>query len=152
MIDPRVALQLKQAGLEWRPTKRDNFMIPNTELAQEIFTLNDQTILIQNVKGQMTVMFHGSMEWALDDVLLADVLWLPSETQLREEVQLRLGGESPMLALQWTVDGYRCTLSHLNKEHSFEEASAEHAYALALLFLLQREQLTRSIPPGDADS
>jgi len=144
MIDPSVALQLKQAGLVWQPAKRDNFMIPGGELAGEIYTLNDQTILIHSLNGEYAVTFHGSVEWALDHVLLADVLWLPSETQLREEIQLRLGGDAAALTLRWQTAGYRCTLVHLDQEHTFENASAEHAYAQALLFLLEREQQLRS--------
>jgi hypothetical protein len=141
MIDPQLALQLKDAGLDWQPAKRDNFMIPGGELAHEVFTLNDLTILVQPVNGEYTVMFHGSAEWALDNVLLADVVWLPSETQLREAIQLRLRGDSPELRLAWNVVGYRCGISHLNEELAFEGQTAEQAYAHALLFLLRRERL-----------
>jgi hypothetical protein len=150
MIDLRLALQLRDAGLQWRPARRDTFTLPNSDLAHEIFTLTDVTILLENIKGELTVTFHGSAEWALDDVRLAEVVWLPSETQLREEIQLRLGGESPSLALHWTIDGFRCVIRHLDQEHAFEEASAEHAYAMALLFVLQREQLSRARTEPDA--
>ena len=142
MISPGLALQLKEAGLEWRPTKRDNFMLPGSELAHEIFTLNDQTILVEMIKGSSTVTFHGSAEWALDDILLADVLWMPSETQLRELIQQRLNGDDTGLALSWSNGDYRCTLQHVQQEYYFVAAAAEDAYAQALLFLLQREQLT----------
>ncbi|HEX6287962.1 MAG TPA: hypothetical protein VFZ66_02175 [Herpetosiphonaceae bacterium] len=143
MIDPQLALQLKEAGLDWHPAKRDNFMVPGGELADEVFTLNDLTILVQPVNGEYTVMFHGTAEWALDNVLLADVIWLPSEEQLREAIQLRLGGDNPMVMLMWNPVGYRCTISHLDQEYAFDGATAEHAYAYALLFLLRREQLNR---------
>jgi hypothetical protein len=132
MIDVRLALQLRDAGLQWRPARRDNFTLPNSDLAHEVFTLNDVTILVEKIKGEMTVTFH------------ADVVWLPTETQLREEIQLRLGGESPALSLQWDLNGYRCTIRHLEQEHTFQEATGEHAYAMALLFLLQRERLARA--------
>jgi hypothetical protein len=143
MIDPQLALQLKDAGLDWQPTKRDNFMIPGGELAHDVFTLNDLTILVQPVNGEYTVMFHGSAEWALDNVLLADVVWLPSETQLREAIQWRLRGDSPELRLSWNSGGYRCAITHLNEVFAFEGQTAEQAYAYALLFLLRREQLAR---------
>jgi hypothetical protein len=143
MLDPELAMQLKQAGLEWQPKKRDNFMVPGGELNNEIFTINDQTILVETIKGQNTVTFHGSAEWALDDVLLADVVWLPSETQLREAVQLRVGGDTASVTLQWSVIGYRCTLVHQEQEYIFQAASAEAVYAQALLFLLKREQHLR---------
>lgn len=143
MIDRELARQLKEAGLEWLPTKRDNFMIPDGELANEVFTLNDQTIVVQPVKGQFMILFHGSAEWALDHVMLSDVIWLPSETQLREAIQLRLRGEAAMIALQWTPVGYRCTVSHVGQDYSFEGVDAEQVYAHALLFLLRREQLVK---------
>jgi hypothetical protein len=141
MIDPQLALQLKDAGLEWQPAKRDNFMIPGGELADEVFTLNDLTILIQPVNGEYTVMFHGSAEWALDNVLLVDVVWLPSETQLREAIQARLGGEHQGMLLRWDSTGYHCVLRHMDQEQAFDGTTAEQAYAYALLFLLRREQL-----------
>jgi hypothetical protein len=143
MLDPELAVQLKQAGLEWQPKKRDNFMVPGGELTNEIFTINDQTILVEMVKGQVTVTFHGSAEWALDDVLLADVVWLPSETQLREAIQLRTGGDTAAVTLRWSLLGYQCTLMHQEQEHVFQGAIAEVAYAQALLFLLKREQNLR---------
>lgn len=143
MIDPKLALQLKESGLEWQPAKRDNFMIPDGELADEVFTLNDLTILVQPVNGEYTVMFHGSAEWALDNVLLADVIWLPSETQLREAIQVRLGGERPAMTLLWDTTGYRCVVRHSDQEQLFEGMTAEQAYAYALLFLLRGERLAK---------
>ncbi len=140
MLDPELALQLKEAGLEWQPKKRDNFMVPGGELNNEIFTINDQTILVETIKGQITVTFHGSAEWALDDVLLADVVWMPSETQLREAIQLRLGGDTGSVMLHWSAEGYRCALMYREQEHVFQTATAETAYAQALLFLLKRDQ------------
>jgi hypothetical protein len=143
MIDPKLALQLKENGLEWQPAKRDNFMIPDGELADEVFTLNDQTILVQPVNGEYTVMFHGSAEWALDNVLLADVIWLPSETQLREAIQARLDGENSAVTLLWNSTDYRCMLRHADQEQVFEGATAEYVYAHALLFLLRGERLAK---------
>ncbi len=137
MLDLQLAQQLKAVGLPWRPAKRDNFALPGSDLAREVFTITDQTTLVEQFSGEWSVTFHGTMEWALDSVLLADVVWLPSEAQLREEIQLRLGGEQPSLQLQWHLSGYRCALRHFDQQHSFEAATAEEAYACALLFLLE---------------
>ncbi len=134
MLDLNLALQLKAAGLQWTPAERDLFMLPDSELG--VFTVSDRTTLIQQINGQAMVTFHGVVEWALDSVLLTDVVWLPTETQLREAIQLRLGGEQPSLTLQWQLDGYRCTLHHLDKQHMFDNSQAEAAYADALLFVL----------------
>lgn len=143
MIDVELAMQLKQAGLEWHPTKRDNFMIPHGELAQEVFTLNDQSIFVQSVRGEYTVMFHGSAEWALDHVLVTDVIWLPSESQLREAIQNRIEGPAPSLTLHWDATGYHCQLVNLGDEHTFDGGTAEEAYGHALFFLLRRDELAK---------
>lgn len=134
MLDLNLALQLKAAGLQWTPAERDLFMLPDSELG--VFTVSDRTTLIQQINGQWMITFHGVVEWALDSVLLSDVVWMPTETQLREAIQLRLGGEQPSLMLQWQLDGYRCTLHHLDKQHTFRNPQAEAAYADALLFVL----------------
>lgn len=135
MLDSGMALQLKQAGLQWQPAERDVFMLPDSELG--VFTVSDRTTLIQQINGQWMVTFHGVVEWALDSVLLSEVVWLPTETQLREAIQLRLGGVAPAVTLQWNDAGYRCTLHHLGKAHTFAQPTAEDTYAQALLFLLQ---------------
>jgi hypothetical protein len=143
MIDPATARQLKEAGLEWQPAMRDHFMVPDSDLAKEIFTINDQSIVVQNVNGEFMIMFHGAAEWALDQVLVADLVWLPSEAQLREAIQQRLIGDGRGMALEWTPDGYRCTIQHLDQHQSFDAASAEDAYAAALLVLLNHERRFR---------
>ncbi len=138
MLDLQLALQLKQAGLPWHPVKRDNFTLPGSDLAGEVFTISDRTTLVERFSGEWTVTFHGAMEWALDSVLLSDVVWLPSETQLREAIQLRLGGDQPTLSLEWSLGGYRCTIRHFEQQHSFSAETAEAAYAQALLLLLNQ--------------
>lgn len=137
MLHVDLALQLKQAGLQWQPAERDVFILPGSELG--VFIVSDRTTLIQQINGQWMVTFHGVVEWALDSVLLADVLWLPTETQLREAIQLRLGGAHPQVTLQWSDDGYHCALQHLSNEHTFSQPTAEDTYAHALLFLLHNE-------------
>lgn len=138
MIEPELARQLKQAGLEWHPAKRDSFMIPGSDLAEDVFTLSDQTILVQAFNNEYTVTFHGSVEWALDQVMLADVIWLPSETQLREAIQQRLDGDGSLL-LYGSRAAYRCSFIYLEQERVFEGINAEEAYAQALLYLLRRQ-------------
>src|SRR5690348_3681442 len=83
MLDTELARRLKQAGLAWQPAERDCFAIPDRHLDGQVFVVNRLTTLIQQYSGQLTITFHGSSEWALDDVVLAEVIWLPSETQLR---------------------------------------------------------------------
>jgi len=138
MISPQLALELRDAGLVWQPAKHDLFMIPNTGLADQVFTLNDQTILVMKLHGEYAITFHGSTEWALDHVMLHDVIWLPSEAQLRESIQLRLGGEQPSVTLRWDANGYRCVVIDFEVEHSFSGDSAAEVYGRALLHILGR--------------
>ncbi len=140
VLDFQLALQLKEAGLPWQPSKRDNFTLPHSDLSHEIFTITDRTTLVERFSGEWTVTFHGTTEWALDLVLLSDLVWLPSETQLREAIQLRLSGEQPMVTLEWRLEGYRCKLVHFDQQYSFDGVTAEEAYAHALLFLLRMNE------------
>lgn len=138
MIEPELARELKQAGLEWSPAKGDHFMIPDGELSEDVFTLNDQTILIQSFNNEYTVTFHGSVEWALDHVMLTDVVWLPTETQLREAIMQRLSGNAAMLLYGSRTD-YRCRFRYMDEEYMFQGDSAEEAYAEGLLYLLRNK-------------
>src|SRR3712207_113112 len=131
MLDLDLALQLKNAGLQWHPAERDQFVLPDSDLVHEIFTVSDRTTLVQQINGEWTVTFHGVVEWALDSVLLSDVVWVPTETQRREAIQLRLGGEQPSVTLEWQLAGYRCALQHFDQQHSFRSQTAEEAYAQA---------------------
>jgi hypothetical protein len=144
MLDLDLALQLKEAGLEWHPAERDLFILPDSELAHEPFMVSDRTTLVQNINGQWMITFHGVVEWALDSVLLSDVVWIPTETQLREAIQLRLGGEQPRVSLTWQLSGYQCTFTHFDQAHMFDQSTAERAYAQALLFLLRAKKAPSS--------
>jgi hypothetical protein len=141
MVSPQLALQLKQAGLPWRPSMRDTFALLGTGMDEQIFAISDSAVLIQLLHGQPVVTFHGSVEWALDSVQLADALWLPSETQVRQELERRLderGGSGP--SLQREAGGYACGME-IEGPQRFSAASASDAYAHALLFLLGHERV-----------
>lgn len=141
MVSPQLALQLKQAGLAWRPAMRDTFALLETGMDEQIFAISDSAVLIQLLHGQPVVTFHGSVEWALDSVQLADAVWLPSETQARQELERRLdarGGSG--LSLQRVAEGYACTIVIADREQHFTAASGSDAYAAALLSLLERER------------
>ena len=136
MIDIELARRLKRAGLEWRPAERDCFVVPDRGMDDQIFVVNRLTTLIQSYQGQPTVTFHGTSEWALDDVLLTEVVWLPSESQLRETIAGRIGPDAP-LRLDRTARGYRCQIADADRLIEFEADQAENAYALGLIALLE---------------
>jgi hypothetical protein len=141
MIDIELARRLKRAGLEWRPAERDCFMVPDRGMDEQIFIINRLTTLIQSYHGQPMVTFHGTSEWALDDVLLTEVIWLPNETQLRETIAARIGADAP-LRLDRTALGYRCQLADADRMLEYTASQAEDAYALGLLALLEDAKAT----------
>jgi hypothetical protein len=138
MLSLSLARQLKAAGLAWTPAKNDFFAVPDRELDDLIFVISDMTVMVEEVGGQLAVTFHGAVEWALDHVLLAELVWLPTETQLREALEQRLVGEpQPALSLVSTPDGYRCEIRYRGQTLVFEGFGVSEIYALALLHILQ---------------
>jgi hypothetical protein len=136
MISIDLALQLKQAGLEWRPAERDFFMMPEHNLDEQIFVVSALPALVQNFRGEMSITFHGSIEWALDYVVLSEAVWLPTETQLRAALATAVGEDAP-LRLDRTSAGYRLQVASGADLLDFDAADAEDVYALALLKVLE---------------
>lgn len=136
MISVDLAQQLKRAGLAWKPVERDFFMIPEHNLDGQVFVVSQLPSLVQVLGGEPTVTFHGSIEWALDYVLLSEVVWLPSETQLRQALEDRIGSHAP-LRLDRVEAGYRCQIAYQEDMLEFESLVAEDAYAKALLRVLE---------------
>ena len=136
MISSELALRLKQAGLEWRPAERDFFMMPEHNLDEQIFVVSALPALVQNFHSEMSITFHGSIEWALDYVLLSEAVWLPTETQMRALLADAIGVDAP-LRLDRTAAGYRLRIAVGPDLIDFDAADAEDAYALALLHVLE---------------
>jgi hypothetical protein len=139
VISSELALRLKQAGLEWRPAERDFFMMPEHNLDEQVFVVSGLPALVQNFRGEMSITFHGSIEWALDYVLLAEAVWLPTETQLRTALAAAIGDDAP-LRLDRTGAGYRLQIASGADLLDFDSADAEGAYALALLHVLESRE------------
>ena len=136
MISSELALRLKQAGLEWRPAERDFFMMPEHNLEGQIFVVSALPALVQNFHSEKSITFHGSIEWALDYVLLSEAVWLPAETQMRTLLADAIGVDAP-LRLDRTAAGYRLQIASGADLLDFDAADAEDAYALALLHVLK---------------
>jgi hypothetical protein len=130
VIGVQVARQLKEAGLDWKPAFGDRFAIPDRDLDDEVFVLSNMTIEVYAMPEGRVIGFNGTTEWALDDVELEETIWLPREDQLRE----LLGGT--FRALDRSAAGYEVRTDLLGEERIFAGASAEEAYAAALLHLL----------------
>ncbi len=138
MIDVERARQLQQAGLHWQPAENDHFAITATGIDDQVFVVSQFTALVQMLRGEPAITFHGVVEWALDYVLLRDTVWLPSETQLREELETRLPAHGAgQLRLEHTYAGYCCSLGAPDNCLEFQANNAIEAYSQALLYLLK---------------
>ena len=128
MIGLDLAVRLRKAGLSWRPAERDIFALPGHGMDDQVFVVSPVPALIQLYNGHPVVAFQASAEWALDYVMLAETVWMPSEGQLRETLATTLppGAE---LRLTRVDGGYICAAGPA----IYEGPDAETAYGLALL-------------------
>jgi hypothetical protein len=131
VLDVRMAQQLKNAGLTWKPGAGDRFAIPDRDLDDEVFVLSNMTIEVHNLPDGRVIGFNGTTEWALDDVEMDEAIWLPREDQMRE----LLGGT--FRSLRRTEAGYDVEVDLLGEPRTFRAETAEQAYANALLDLLE---------------
>lgn len=147
MISFTLAQELKVAGLKWDLAKNDFFAIPDRGFDDQVFVISDMTVLVEKISGALAVTFHGAVEWALDHVEVADLVWLPREDQLRELLEQHLIGQpEPALVLVSTADGYRCEISFQEEFLAFEAFGAGDAYGLALLYVLEHQDKRTSGP------
>lgn len=138
MIPLNMAIALKNAGLVWQADIHDFFSIPDRNLDERAFVISDLMANLDIFRGWPVVTFHGTAEWALDYILTREVVWMPTENQLRQEVEtiLRQQGEA-MMQLTLRPDGYQCTITHHRTPFTFVADTAEEAYAQVLLYLLR---------------
>ena len=150
MISSELAQRLKDAGLQWRPAERDFFTMPDHSLEGQIFVVSALPALVQMLGGEMTITFHGSIEWALDYVVLSEAVWLPSETQLRGLLARAIGDDAP-LRLDRLQGRYRLQIGVEADLPEFEAVDAEDAYGQALLYVLEMVGFGGGLqPPGRA--
>jgi hypothetical protein len=81
--------------------------------------------------GGRQIRFNGAVEWALDAIQQKEVVWLPSESQLRD----RLGASFRSLTAD--EEGYVCAVSFDGELNTYRADTPEDAYGLALLDLLR---------------
>jgi len=131
VISVRLAQRLRDGGLVWRPRPGDRFAVPDRDLAGQVFVVSDMTVEVRGVPGGQIVAFHGTTEWALDDLDLDEALWLPEEHRLRE-----LLGDG-FRRLERVDGGYGVVVAAPDgRERAHTAADAADAYALALLPVL----------------
>jgi hypothetical protein len=140
MISIELARRLRDAGLEWVPAEGDRFMIPDRDLEDQRFSISEMTVEVHRLRDGQRISFNGAVEWALDSIMQQEVIWLPSEAQLRD----RLG--RAFESLQQGPNGYKCNLLVHGMRRTFAATEPADAYALALLDLLSNpEEMLRLI-------
>jgi hypothetical protein len=135
VITVDLATRLKAAGLAWHPENGDVFFIPDRDLDDQLFAVSEMMVEIRTVPGGREIAFNGSAEWALDAILQREVVWLPSEEQLRD----RLG--DAFVSLSRVGGGYRCDVADPDGAGSYQASGAADAYGRALLDRLERDRL-----------
>lgn len=149
MISLSLAKKLKHAGLVWQPQLHDFFAIPDTELDKQVFVVSDMMIDVQQLFGQKMITFNGAVEWSLDYILISDVVWMPTEGQLRQALEFSLLMENqPAVELVCLVDRYRCRIRYQAMSYEFKGENASDAYGRALLYILEQFDGQNPLIPG----
>ena len=138
MLSIATARALREAGLTWKPAQLDLFAIPDRGLDERTFVINDLPASTADLLGEAIITFDGAVEWALDYVPSGEVLWLPTEAQLRERLAAALAGE-PQFNLTLTSAGgvHRCETRFRGEPLASEADDAADAYGAVLLFVLR---------------
>lgn len=140
MLSLELAQALKRAGLIWRPQRYDHFVIPDMGLDEQEFVITDMVVTPEVLDGSPAISFNGAVEWALDYIMQADAIWLPTEAQLRAALQTHCDSAAG-LSLTWRENAYCCAFTCAGQSRTCQAAAAETAYALALLACLPAADL-----------
>lgn len=135
MISLQLAQELKKAGLVWKTSIHDFFAIPDRDMDDKLFVISDLMVTMEILKGWPAMTFHGTAEWAADYIWTHDVIWMPTESQLREELE-RLLPENSNLCLRKIENQYLCEWQDEQRPYSVNAPTAPEAYAQALLQIL----------------
>jgi hypothetical protein len=137
MIKLSTARLLKTSGLNWIPSNHDFFALPDRGMDDLVFVISDIMSFVEVRSNQPMVTFHGTNEWALDYLLTSEVIWLPTEAQLRSAIVHRLVNlDGFSLILTSTQKGNSCQINYQGKSYTFDDPEASEAYAAALLHVL----------------
>jgi hypothetical protein len=138
MISLDMARDLKAAGLQWIPAQFDNFGIPDRNLDDKTFVISDMLVTADVLGGLPIVSFQGAAEWALDYIVTTEIVWIPSERQLRQRLEAALlEGGRPELHLKTGLIGCHLECVFGGQAIVLEGADLEQLYAQALLRILR---------------
>ena len=144
MISVELARLLRDGGLHWQPARYDVFFIPDRGFDDRVFVLADMTIDVQRLAGGAAITFNGAVEWSLDSIMHGEVVWMPTEAQLRALIGDRL------VALTRDAGEYVCAVDVGDEIAEYRDAGASNAYGQAVLALLELSLLEPLSPPRDA--
>ncbi len=130
VITPELAQRLHGVGLSWEPAPGDRFVVPNRDMDDEVFVVSDMVVDVHDLPGGRVIGFNGTVEWALDSIAAAEVVWLPREDQLRTA----LG--NAFVRLEAVPLGWVVVTQAEAGEQRHADVDAERAYARALLHAL----------------
>lgn len=134
MLSIQLAKDLRAAGLVWKPSLFDFFHIPDRDLDDQQFVIADLSVDVQHLAdGIAAISFNGAVEWSLDYILTQDVIWVPTEGQLRDLLADRL------VSLSRTADGYSVKFNTGTGDARVIASTAPDAYGTALLSILKRD-------------
>jgi hypothetical protein len=131
-VSVTLARRLRDSGLDWQPRQGDRFHIPDRDFGDQVWSISEMVIEPrQNILGERELAFNGTVEWALDSIVKKEVVWVPTEGQLRE----LLG--TAFIALAREEDGRHACVIRLNGDpETFYAETAPDAYGTALLATL----------------
>jgi hypothetical protein len=139
-VSIELARALRDSALVWHPAVGDAFCIDRLEVDADVFILSDMTVEAHEYSTGTVLGFNGTTEWALDSVDIGDTLWLPREDQLRTLLRNRFRSLEVL-----DGGGFRVAVLFGERPRLFEAATAEDAYARALLALID-ESLGDPLP------
>jgi hypothetical protein len=126
VLTAATARRLRDAGLAWSPASGDRFVIADRGMDEDVFVVSEMVVEQHHGAAGPLLRFHGTTEWALDYVLVSQVLWLPREEQLRTAL-----GDA-FVALARTGEAWVVTTSDGGAHPA---GDPEEAYAAAWLAL-----------------
>jgi hypothetical protein len=141
LISLPLAQELKEAGLVWPADLYDFFAIPDRDMDDRVFVVSDVMTQLELLRGWPVVTFHGVAEWALDFILTKEVVWMPTESQLRRTLEeMLMEEENWVVQLTLQPPGYECAIFFQGKRQTFHGETAATTYARALLHVLKTRE------------
>jgi hypothetical protein len=129
VISIELARKLRDTGLKWRPAPGDRFVVVDRDMDDDVFVISDMVVEVHEHPTGPILRFNGTTEWALDSIDASNVVWMPSEAQLRE----LLGAH--FARLEAVPGGFVAEIDTDSGTERHVDVDAERAYARALLAL-----------------